>query len=403
MINYRIFNKYNFSKRKFWFVIILLLFALISTFQIDYFAVANTSLDIESTLSDSVFGILESLDLSSIQNLVDSVDSFSIFDVSVKDKLELILKGEYFTNYESLIGAIFSLVFVDIKNVLPFVLTLIAIGILSNMIINLKSDNRNINNIVSFVFFMVMIIIILIAFKSILSLTSGLFTTLTSQMQIIFPILITLLSSIGSFSSISIYDPLVAILTNVVSFIFDKLLYPIFITIFLFTILNYLTNSVKLDKLIGFLNSSFKWIIGIVFTLFSGFLAIQGISAGKYDSVSIKATKFAMKSYIPIIGSYISDGMDFFILGSVLVKNAVGLVGVIILFVTIISPIITILVYKLSLQFCGGILELTGNDKMSGFLNSCSKILILPIVLILGIAFMYVITICLIICTANIF
>ena len=45
---------------------------------------------------------------------------------------------------------------------------------------------------------------------------------------------------------------------------------------------------------------------------------------------------------------------------------------------------------------------LCGNVKISSFLASCSKILILPIVLILGISFMYVITICLIMCTANI-
>ena len=139
------------------------------------------------------------------------------------------------------------------------------------------------------------------------------------------------------------------------------------------------------------------------FTLFTGFLTIQGISAGKFDSVSIKATKFAMKSYIPIIGSYISDGMDFFILGSVLVKNAIGLIGVFILFSSIIAPLITILVYKLALQFCSGIIEMSGNSKMSSFLSSCSKLLIFPIVLILGIAFMYIITICLIMCTANIF
>lgn len=403
MINCKIFNRFKFSKKKYWIVIALLILALISTLQLDYFAMASTSSNIESALSDSVFGILDSIDLSSIQNIVDDIDSFNIFDVTVQDKLKDILKGEYFTNYDSIVGVIFSLIFIDIKKVLPFVFTLLAIGILSNMVINLKSENKNTNNIVSFVFFSVMIIIILIAFKSLLDLSNGLINSLTSQMQVLFPILLTLLSSIGSFSAISIYNPLVAILTNVVVFLFEKLLLPIFVVIFLFTILNYLTNSIKLDKLIGFLNSSFKWIIGIIFTLFSGFLAIQGISAGKYDSVSIKATKFAMKSYIPIIGSYISDGMDFFILGSVLVKNAVGLVGVIILFLTIISPIITILIYKLSLQLCGGVLELTGNDRMSGFLNSCSKLLILPIVLILGIAFMYVITICLIICTANIF
>ena len=222
-------------------------------------------------------------------------------------------------------------------------------------------------------------------------------------MQIFFPILITLLGTIGSISSISIYNTLVAVLIEVVSLVFEKFLYPLFIVILILTILGNLTDTIKLDKLNSFFSSTFKWTVGIVFTIFTGFLSIQGISAGKYDSVSIKATKFAMKSYIPIIGSYVSDGIDFFILGAILIKNSIGLVGVIVLFVTILSPIITIIIYKLALQLSSGILEMTGNSKISNFLSSCSKILTLPIVLLIGISFMYIITICLIMCTANIF
>jgi stage III sporulation protein AE len=168
-------------------------------------------------------------------------------------------------------------------------------------------------------------------------------------------------------------------------------------------ILGNLTETIKLNRFQGFLTSLFKWSVGIVFTLFTGFLSIQGITAGRYDSVSIKATKFAVKSYIPIIGSYISDGMDFLVLGSVLVKNTIGLVGIFILFLTILTPIISILIVKLGLQLSSAILEMCGSKKLSEFTNSCAKVLLMPIVIILGVAFMYLFTIALIMCTANIF
>ena len=226
---------------------------------------------------------------------------------------------------------------------------------------------------------------------------------LLKQMEIIFPILLALMTAIGSFSSVSIYNPLVAVLTTIVGFVFEKLLFPIFIVVFVLSILGNLTETVKLGKMQSFLSSLFKWSVGIVFTLFTGFLSLQGITAGRYDSVSIKATKFAVKSYIPIIGSYISEGMDFLVLGSVLVKNTVGLVGVFILFLTVLSPIISILIIKLGLQLSGAILEMCGSKKLSEFTTSCSKLLVMPIVIILGVAFMYLITIALIMCTANIF
>lgn len=396
-------KKLNISK-KFFVVIGFLLLAILSSFVPKNFANADNSNSQESLqeISSNVFDILNGIDLSQMEDIVSSIQNTPILQGSVREKIESILRGEYFTNYTSLASALLSLIFGDIRSILPFVFSLIAIGLLCNLVTNLKSSNSNNSSIIDFIFLSVTVLIVLVVIKNILNTTNKTINLILSQMQIIFPILITLLGTIGSVSSISIYNPLVAVLTTGVTFVFDKLLYPIFILVLILTILGHLTDVIKFDKINGFLMSTFKWTIGIVFTLFSGFLSIQGISAGKFDSVSIKATKFAMKSYIPIIGSYVSEGMDFFVLGATLVKNSIGLVGVLILAVTVLSPIIMIIIYKLALQLSSGVIQMTGNSKISDFLGSVSKILILPIVLIVGIAFMYIITICLIMCTANV-
>lgn len=396
------FRKTKFNSRKIYlFSILLILLAVICTFKIDYFTSAED--DTSTSLASSVYEVLDGVDLSEMETLVKEVDEIDLFKVTIKEKITQILNGEYFTNYPSLFSAIMSLIFGDIRSILPFILTLVAVGVLSNLISNLKSQNTSVSDTINFVFLAVTILIVLVAFKNILSMTSKTLRLILTQMQIVFPILVTLLGTIGTVATISIYNPLVSVLVTIVSIVFEKFLYPLFIVIFILTILGTLTDTVKLNKFINFLMSTFKWSVGIVFTLFTGFLSIQGISAGKFDSVSIKATKFAMKSYIPIIGSYVSDGMDFFVLGASLVKNSIGLVGVIILFITILSPIIMIVIYKLALQLTSGILELTGNNKLANFLSASGKILVLPIVIIIGVAFMYVITITLIMCTANIF
>lgn len=402
-VKFRKFNKKVVTKKKFVLVIVLLFLAIISSLGTMSVSAEDNGVDVSNEISQSVNDIVNDIDFSGLEEIVSDLDTLNIFDSSVSDKVSQILSGEYFTNYSSLFTSILSIIFVDIREILPLVFTLLAIGILANLISEFKSDNGSVSDIVHFVCFSIMIIAVLWVFKDILEVTSNTLNTILSQMQIIFPLLITMLTAIGSLSSVSIYNPLVAVLTTVVGVVFDKLLYPIFIVMFLFSILGNLTTAVKLDKFQGFLSSAFKWIVGMVFTLFTGFLSIQGISAGKFDSVSIKATKFAVKSYIPIIGSYISDGMDFIVLGSVLVKNTIGLVGILILLISIISPVITIVVIKLALQLCGSVLEMSSSLKMSNFLSSCSKILIYPIVIILGVAFMYVITIALIMCTANIF
>jgi len=398
----KFYKKTNNFRTKFIICIVLIICAILMLFKVDFVVDANDGSDVE--LSQSVNDIVSSIDFDNIQSMADELNDFNLFNTDIKTKVLQILNGEYFTNYSSLTSSILSLLFVNIKEFLPILFTLIAIGILCTMLNNFKANkNYSSSDMVYFVCFAIVVIIILVGFKDILFGLDNVLNKITNQMQIIFPLLITMLTTIGSMASISIYNPLVSILTGAVSLIFKNFLYPIFILIFVLTIIGNLTETIKLDKFIYFLNSCFKWTAGFVFTIFMGFLSIQGISAGKFDSVSIKTTKFAMKSYIPIIGSYIAEGMDFLILGSVLVKNTIGVIGVMLIFVTIISPVINILIFKFGLQLTSAILDLVGASRLGNFIGGCAKILILPIVILIGISFMYIITIALIMCTANIF
>ena len=86
-----------------------------------------------------------------------------------------------------------------------------------------------------------------------------------------------------------------------------------------------LSSNVKLEKFSKFFSSLFKSIIGVVFTIFIAFLTIHGLTSTSIDKLSIKTAKYALKSYIPILGSYLSAGVGFILLSTSIIKNAVGM------------------------------------------------------------------------------
>ena len=139
-MNYKFKYSCKFNKRKIFLVLILLFLAIISTFEFSAFASANetTNIDIESEISSSVNELVDGLDLSEIQVLLEEINELPMTQISIKDRLMQILKGEYFTNYSSVISSIFSLILGDVRSIMPFVFCIIAIGILSNVIINFK-------------------------------------------------------------------------------------------------------------------------------------------------------------------------------------------------------------------------------------------------------------------------
>lgn len=367
---------------------------------------AEDKSDLEEKLTNSVLEQINNLDFGDLDYYLNQIQTDFDFTSanSFSEVIKEISKGNYFSDYNNVFDAVINLIFGNIKNILPLMFLIIAIAVLGSILNSLKSPNISggVNDLIHFICFGVVILILVGSITKIIFITGNVLNTMSGQMEVIFPIMLTLLTAIGGVSSAGIYKPVVAVLTQGVSFIFSKLLFPIFILSFVFLVVGNLSKNVKLNRFNEFLSSVFKWVVGFVFTMFGAFLTIQGISAGKFDGISIKATKFAVKSYIPLIGGYISDGFDLILYSSVIIKNAVGVVGLFLIFASILGPIIKILMFKLGLQLVSAILEPVGDGRIGNFTSGCSKILVYPIVLILAVSFMYLLSVGLIMTTANI-
>jgi stage III sporulation protein AE len=140
--------------------------------------------------------------------------------------------------------------------------------------------------------------------------------------------------------------------------------------------------------------------VGLIFTLFFAVFSIQGIAAGSFDSIGIRTTKYTIKSYIPIMGGYLSDGMDLIMASSILIKNAVGLVGILLIITTILSPLLELVIFSLLLKLVSAILQPMGS-KVSSFLGATSKSITMLSSSIIAISFMYLISVGLIMTTSN--
>ena len=110
-----------------------------------------------------------------------------------------------------------------------------------------------------------------------------------------------------------------------------------------------------------------------------------------------------MKSYIPILGGYLSDGFSLIMASSVLIKNAIGYSGLIIMFLTIISPILKIIIFKLGLSLVAGIIESVADKRVTDFISSISKSLTMLSSIIIAFSFAYLICTGLLMCSSNVF
>ena len=400
-------------KRRSAFVIVFIIFisSFFGSFTIDGY-VLNTPIvmaeseedGIEEELQIEIDEQLDDLDFSDLETYIDSLESSvkDMFSGGFTAKVESLINGEYITG-DSFLSSVFSLLWDGLLDFLPIIASIIAISILGGMVGNLKPNTggKSIGNVVHFVTYGVVIVFLGTTLVELIALTSRTLTSLKSLMDMIFPVLLTLLTAVGGSVSVGLYQPAIALLGNIFISLITYFLMPLFIFSIVFSIVGNLSNNVKLDKFVSFLQGTFKWSIGLLFTLFLGFITIQGISASAVDGLSIRTAKYTIKSYVPIVGGYVSDGLSIIMASSMLIKNAVGTAGLLLILFSVISPVISLILFMLSLRFMAGIIEPIGDKKTANFVSDISKSMSMLIALIVAVSFMYMVMTGLIMMSAN--
>ena len=243
--------------------------------------------------------------------------------------------------------------------------------------------------------------IVLLQIFGIIRETAALVTTLKGQMEAVFPILFTMMTALGASGSMAIYQPAVAVLAFSVTELISVIALPMLIITIVFSVIGNLSGTVKLGGMAKFFISAAKWILYTSFFLFLAFLSIQGITAAVYDSISVRTAKFALSKYVPVIGGYLSEGFNVILAGTVLIKNAVGLTAVIIMFVSIVPVLFKVIIVSLALKLAGALTEPFEGGRIAGLLNSVSSAVNLLVAIICGIVFLYFVFLLLVIASGN--
>ncbi len=386
----------------------VILISLLAIFTpIGTFCETTEIVTISEDLNGTIIEQLDNIDFSEFNEVLiefneNNSDIFSISNI--RNKVYSIISGENAVNYSSFFASIISIFIELIAKYLPLLSLIVAIGVISNLLNGFKSkfNEKSSSNIIHLVCFMSVVILVIGMVTNLANICSKAINSMTSQMEILFPILLTLMTALGASASAGVYQPVVAIITTYVADFFKMIILPLFTFSFVINIISNISDSVKLDKFNSFISSLFKWLVGLIFTLFFAIFTIQGISAGSFDSLSIRTTKYTIKSYVPVMGGYLSDGMDLILSSTLLIKNSIGLVGVLMIISTIISPLLEIVVFSLLMKLVSAILQPMGDSKTSNFLMSISKSITMLSSCIIAIGFMYLISIGLVMTTSNV-
>lgn len=252
------------------------------------------------------------------------------------------------------------------------VLSSIIIIVIINSILNCITEglqNKSVSKIAYYVQYILIVTIILTNFSSVISLIKESINNMTDFTNMLIPIMMTLIIATGSVTTATVIQPVLVFMISMIGNFINNIAIPITLVSTALGIISKISNKVQIDRLSKRLKSSTVWIIGVILTLFVTLVSIDGTLSSSVDAVTSKTAKAAVSNLIPVVGKILGDAVDSVIGCSSILKNAVGIVGVVIIIAISITPILKLLILMGIYYIGAAICEPIADEKVVKLLD----------------------------------
>ncbi|PLR85996.1 stage III sporulation protein AE [Bacillus canaveralius] len=281
--------------------------------------------------------------------------------------------------------------------------SLIMLTIFSMFLQSLQNafEKSNVSKVAYMIVFVVLMIIALNSFHVAISYTNEAISSMIHFILALVPLLLALIAASGGLVSAAFFHPVILFLMNTSGLLIQYVVLPLLFLSALLSIVSILTEHYKVTQLAQLLRNWSIGLLGLFLTVFLGVISVQGASTAVTDGVTLRTAKFITGNFIPVIGRMFTDATDTVISASVLLKNTVGIAGVIILLLIAAFPALKILMIAFIYKFAAAILQPLGGGPIIACLDVISKSVIYVFAALAIVSLMFFLSITVIIAAGN--
>lgn len=312
-------------------------------------------------------------------------------DADISEILNSAISGKVDNSkiYKKILNILGTEVQTGIKSLLSILAIIIIHSILKSISESLENDS--ISKLIYYVQYIAIVTIIMSNFSDVINLVKQTSNNLIGFMNTLIPVLVSLMLYTGSITTTSILEPIILFLINFIGNLIQNILIPIILIIASISIISKISDQVQVAKLSKFLKSSTLWFLGIILTIFVGIVSLEGTLASSVDGITAKTAKSIVSSAVPVVGKILGDVVDSVLGCGIILKNAVGFVGVVIIISICIVPILKLSVLTISYKLVASISEVIADAKIVKLLDEIGDIFKILLGILFTIFFMVII------------
>lgn len=322
-------------------------------------------------------------------------------DIDLNNLLSEAIKGNVNnkTIFQKILQMLGKEVSTSLKTLVSVLVIIVIHGILKSITDSL--ENKNISQIIYFVQYILIVTLIMSNFTEIINLVKNTANDLVGFINVLMPLLLTLMVYTGSITTSSLLEPIILFAINLIGNLIKNILIPVVLIIVVFSIISKISERIQVEKISKFLRSSIVWGLGVLLTVFVGVVSLEGTLSSSVDGITAKTAKTAVSTVIPVVGKILGDVVDSVLGCGIILKNAIGLVGVIVVIGICIAPIIKIATLCIMYSLASAIVQPIADNKIVKVLDEMSGVFKLLLGILCALSVMLIVGITLVVKISN--
>ena len=225
---------------------------------------------------------------------------------------------------------------------------------------------------------------------------------MAEMMQSIFPLMVTLLAAVGGTASSAFYQPAVMAAAGTMTTLVEHVTMPFAVSVAVLTMVGGLSDGVRVSRLCKLFRQVANWTLGFGFTVFIGVMTVQGVGAAAVDGVSIRTAKYAMDNFIPIVGGMFADTVDTLVGCSLLIQNAVGALGLLMLLGALALPLLRTVMTMFLYRAAAALLQPLSDSPLCRAVGEYAEVFSLLFIIQLSVGAMFLLLVAQLIIVGNV-
>ena len=289
-----------------------------------------------------------------------------------------------------------------VKTNLKSIIFLIVFSVFSGFVTNFHASfsRKSITDIAFLSIYFIFVYILSNSFKNCYDLAKKTLETQFSFIEVSTPLYVTTVAATGHVTYATSINAIFLYMIHICTVLIEKTLFPLAYWTFLLTMVNNASDKIQISKIIILLRQSINWILGFAMTVFVSLLSLSGLKGATVDKIGVKTIKYTMGNFVPVVGRLLSDTLDTVISSATVLKNSVGIVGIIAICLISIYPFLKLVIITWLYRLAAGIIEPVSDKKLSNLVSAAASsvqtmttmILIVSMTLILSLGI--IITVC---------